>query len=485
MDGSPLPHDYSTITSHGKPGGQALHGVREEQLPDLPSSGSREEAVVSPATNGDAESADSAIDPAPVRESSAQGSSLEATLESLGPSNLVPESDSVQESGSIPSLGPDLLGPEPEIDSKTDSSDSSGAEEKNGRSTTLHKGSSADSDSGVVPSAPTSSDESSAISTGRDDDSAFNRARLPSNTHDTISENRLDSESRETESPASKTTSGISLEQFNNTDVNPSRLEPDEGGGREEGFDTPLTAADSSGMEREEVDSQQHQTIDGIDGRQLSGALPAASAGHGDTVSEPGGNSDSTRHDHIPANNDSVVTTDLEPLGHQPSNLPNDASLSSENADSVTGGSSGPSGQTGADLGNGSSVSCLESSSKHTADVGAPSNGNETADLGSRNGNQTAANLGGPNGTGMGVSASQGGSVQNQTEGASSRNGNQTGNGGSGLGNGLPAQQKEKSVFLRLSNHINDLEANMTLFSIFLDQISTRFEVQGSGGGGG
>ena len=39
----------------------------------------------------------------------------------------------------------------------------------------------------------------------------------------------------------------------------------------------------------------------------------------------------------------------------------------------------------------------------------------------------------------------------------------------------LPSQQKERSVFLRLSNHIEDLETNMTLFSIFLDQISTRY----------
>ena len=39
----------------------------------------------------------------------------------------------------------------------------------------------------------------------------------------------------------------------------------------------------------------------------------------------------------------------------------------------------------------------------------------------------------------------------------------------------LPSQQKERSVFLRLSNHIEDLETNMTVFSIFLDQISSRY----------
>ena len=43
-------------------------------------------------------------------------------------------------------------------------------------------------------------------------------------------------------------------------------------------------------------------------------------------------------------------------------------------------------------------------------------------------------------------------------------------------GNGagmLSGQQKEKSVFLRLSNRIRDLEDNMSLFSSYLDQIST------------
>ena len=45
-------------------------------------------------------------------------------------------------------------------------------------------------------------------------------------------------------------------------------------------------------------------------------------------------------------------------------------------------------------------------------------------------------------------------------------------------GNGagvLSGQQKEKSVFLRLSNRIRDLEENMSLFSSYLDQISTRY----------
>ena len=43
---------------------------------------------------------------------------------------------------------------------------------------------------------------------------------------------------------------------------------------------------------------------------------------------------------------------------------------------------------------------------------------------------------------------------------------------GSGAGM-LTGQQKEKSVFLRLSNRIRDLEENMSLFSSYLDEIST------------
>ena len=46
---------------------------------------------------------------------------------------------------------------------------------------------------------------------------------------------------------------------------------------------------------------------------------------------------------------------------------------------------------------------------------------------------------------------------------------------GLNLSSGLGSQQpKEKSVFVRLSNRIRDLEENMTLFSSYLDQISTR-----------
>ena len=56
-----------------------------------------------------------------------------------------------------------------------------------------------------------------------------------------------------------------------------------------------------------------------------------------------------------------------------------------------------------------------------------------------------------------------GGSHDAVTEGLT--NGN-----GAGM---LSGQQKEKSVFLRLSNRIRDLEENMSLFSSYLDEIST------------
>jgi len=58
------------------------------------------------------------------------------------------------------------------------------------------------------------------------------------------------------------------------------------------------------------------------------------------------------------------------------------------------------------------------------------------------------------------------------------KTGNQTGTGthsGSEYkGISLPSQQKERSVFLRLSNHMEELDSNMTLFSIFLNNISSR-----------
>ena len=66
-----------------------------------------------------------------------------------------------------------------------------------------------------------------------------------------------------------------------------------------------------------------------------------------------------------------------------------------------------------------------------------------------------------------------GGEATNTSEGERSHD---TLNEGLTNGNGagmLSGQQKEKSVFLRLSNRIRDLEVNMSLFSSYLDQVSS------------
>ena len=465
LESSPLPHEYSTITapSHNERGGQAQQGAQEEEVVGLPAA----TGMASSGVRGNVDSVTSRIDPAPVRGSSARGASLEATPDQ-GSSSAVSESHSKHEASSIPSLGPDLLGPEPVPATASSSGDDSPS--------TLREDP-ADSDIGIVSSGTDSSD----ISTERVDDLALERGRLPGDAHDAINGGRLDSESGTAESPASKTSSGNSLEQIphgNNTDGSLGMPEPEgrrEGGGRD-GVNTPLSSADSSGMEREGVKSERYQTADGIHGRQLSDALPAASPSDGgDTVAESGANTGPSRHDHIPASTVGGAginsSADLDSLAHQPAHRPTNASLSPENARSESGSQGLPPNTTGAAVRDASVEGAVPSNSRTVG--GAGGSGNTVADLGSKNGNQTGEVRGGPNGT----NTSQGGSVQNQTEATPSRNGNQTGNGGlpgPGLGNGMPAQPKEKSVFLRLSKQIDNLEANMTLFSIFLDQISAR-----------
>ena len=60
------------------------------------------------------------------------------------------------------------------------------------------------------------------------------------------------------------------------------------------------------------------------------------------------------------------------------------------------------------------------------------------------------------------------------------RNGNQTAATGTHSGSDYKgiSLPKERSVFLLLSNHIEELDSNMTLFSIFLDNISSRYVVK-------
>ena len=46
---------------------------------------------------------------------------------------------------------------------------------------------------------------------------------------------------------------------------------------------------------------------------------------------------------------------------------------------------------------------------------------------------------------------------------------------------GAGKSQQEKSVLIRLSNRVRDLEENMSLFTSYLDQLSTRWEERGRG----
>jgi hypothetical protein len=338
-----------------------------------------------------------------------------------------------------------------------------------------------------IPS-PTSDGESDVIPAGRDDDSASdNKARLPGGSaDDAISENSLDSKPRTTEPTTSTTSSGNSVEPIphtNITDVDSSNTEPStagagrDGGGRDEG-NTPLSTAASSGMVREEVEGEQYQTPSGIDGRQLSEPLPAGSASGGGSLAGSGTDASPTQRDHIPANNGGAMingTVDLDPLGHPPAHLSGNESLTRENAAS----DQEPVNSPGA-LENEGYDTLEPSSEQGAAGADFAGGGSKVDGLGS---NSTAGSVPGPNGAGAGVNGSEGGGIQNQTEAQPGRNGNQTGSGA--VPNGVPTQQKEKSVFLRLSNHIDNLEANMTLFSIFLDQISTRYKGGRENGEGG
>ena len=84
------------------------------------------------------------------------------------------------------------------------------------------------------------------------------------------------------------------------------------------------------------------------------------------------------------------------------------------------------------------------------------------ANNGSRNTVQNKSNSSNGNGVHGGSSTPLPPPVQNLPQGA-----------GSG-GQGGTVKDREKSVFLRLSNQIQELEANMSLLSSYLDQISTR-----------
>lgn len=75
------------------------------------------------------------------------------------------------------------------------------------------------------------------------------------------------------------------------------------------------------------------------------------------------------------------------------------------------------------------------------------------------------------------VNQAQNSSIPPLSAGGGGGGGNGNGVGGHGVGSGgqvSTGRDREKSVFLRLSNQIQELEMNMSLFSSYLDRISTR-----------
>ena len=197
---------------------------------------------------------------------------------------------------------------------------------------------------------------------------------------------------------------------------------------------------------------------------------------------------DPAEQQRIPLSNGTAeinVDVDSVPLATEPSTqgvqLPKDSSLPAWNvtSDQVASGNSTQNQTTSQDP-------IARNSDLGTKALGID-NGNVTVSLNEfhdefGNENRSDVDVGSVHsGANFKVGINQTASVENQTEVESDRNGTLLTNGshsGSGTGSngyGLPAQQREKSVFLRLSNNIEDLQANMTLFSIFLDQISSRY----------
>ncbi len=197
-------------------------------------------------------------------------------------------------------------------------------------------------------------------------------------------------------------------------------------------------------------------------------------------------------HGNISANNSAVgasANSEHESLSRvqgssTQSQLPRNASVESENASAANTVAGNASNSTAPAVnGNGDSSNVVETNLD-----GPGGDGNQTASTGleceAKNGTgnaPAAAATVGQNGTRTNGS-SQNGNQTGETAPPGGRNGNQAASGGSYSGPGLmgsgiplPAHQREKSVFLRLSKHIDDLETNMTLFSIFLDQISSKY----------
>lgn len=406
--------------------------------------------------------------------SGGDGSGMEpTTLGSLGP-----ELNSVIEPNLIPALGPDLPGPESNAVPPHLEYDS-------GCGQNFAPGSCGSS----VPADPTSPVATPTISTATTDtdepsvasaDSAMMRRGVVIDSggdSDACTGDCLDSKSPKPEISDFDVISANGPEQMPHPAATPvdTETEPssDDNSARDgERSHPPIDGTDSgtSGMrgDSDVTTSTATNSIGTVQSSEdRSAGTHTAATRPGDTKASGGPPQDQINSAagpiHIPVYNDSMEMNE-DPghasLGakqpHPQTQLPRNGSLPAKNADQVGNGGGG-----GATPSEGSGATDVDRSD---AGSGVSGGGNKTAGLENMNGNRTEGIVGG--GAGFGVN---GGQVQNQTE---HRNGN--GN-GTGLGNyGLPAQQREKSVFLRLSNNIEDLQTNMTLFSDFLDQISSR-----------
>ena len=474
--GSELPHEYSTITATST-GKDESHGV-EEQVVDFDPQQAPNDAGIGEGSSNSATPLDSAQGQSPsthhsqTRTQSGDNSGIEPAI----PASLGPESNSVVEPSSIPALGPDLPGPESNAVPPPHFDYDSGC----GQNSALGScGSSVPAD----PTSPmvTSSATTTTTTTNADEPSVSSADSatleggvvLDGGDSDTCTGRCLDSESPKPENSGFDVISANGPELMQHHTVSTTTTTP---------VDTATDPSSDDKSDRErprppidgtdpgsDVDVTT-TTADGIGSVKSSKEGPAVRVGdteasHEPTQDQTGSGDGST---HIPVNNDSMEMNEGSGQGSlsakQPlpqTQLPINGSLLAKNADQAGGGGGGGS-ERGATPSDGSVAADVDRSDASA--VPSSGDGNRTASSENLNGNQTEG-VTGSGGVGFGGNGSV---VQNQTE--HGRNGN-----GTGLSNyGLPAQQREKSVFLRLSNNIEDLQANMTLFSDFLDQISSR-----------
>lgn len=241
---------------------------------------------------------------------------------------------------------------------------------------------------------------------------------------------------------------------------------PDSDSGRDRALHDPLLGTDPTGIPRERLHIP-HSPEEGIVSSQRTDTQPAGEADL-DDVAASLKTSTPPHNVHTPTSNAKQNSVPDSLPAKSSSEPPINASSPSENGtvvDSVFNATRAS-----------QNASVEESEFGTNAGVSGVGNRSLESDFGT--GNETVNISGTPAEIEVGVNGS-GPGFQNQTELApdgKTENQNGTGlqSGSGGTGSPLPSQQKEKSVFLRLSNHIADLQTNMTLFSIFLDQISSR-----------